>query len=479
MQRIHNAVLGLIQNADVKLSDLSASSSKRPTVNLSSLEQNTRRMLDSMESNIPLEEYAKTLVFDILKLERLEIPLDRTNWERGDADINYFVLSILYNGIAIPLYWQLLDNNGGSSNDQQRIGMIQWVIDVFGADMIDMVYADREFPSHQFLDFLINDNRYCQSYLELPLPDKFINAITPYQTKDNLPFLVPDSALKDIGITEALTIIDTTTQLFLLQKLETGKYSIHPLIFPNQYKKLKLQFSSEFASFKVGVATLTTIFKEFLHKPAINFVARCKCSTVVSDGNKTLSLAELYHDLHRKQNKTDIATTIRRAFGNRLYISARLNLKNEFVFLVSNIKLANPFATYKKRWNIDLMFGKFKTLGFNLESTRIINPARLSAIMLLIGIAYTACCMIGEFFDSHIKPIKTKSLISNDGTTKEQRLQYSKFKVGFDLLKNFINNRLFAGVAASNLLQKIFDYDPNYPPKVDKRSKIFKLIQTF
>ena len=113
MQRVNNAVLGLIQNADVKLSDLSASSSKRPTVNLSSLEQNTRRMLDSMESNIPLEEYAKTLVFDILKLERLEIPIDRTNWERGDADINYFVLSILYNGIAIPLYWQLLQPISG------------------------------------------------------------------------------------------------------------------------------------------------------------------------------------------------------------------------------------------------------------------------------------------------------------------------------------------------------------------------------
>jgi len=148
-----------------------------------------------------------------------------------------------------------------------------------------MLYADREFPSHEFLDFLINDQRYCQSYLELLFPDKFVNAITPYQTKD------------------------------------------------------------------------------------------------------------------------------KRTFGNRLYISARLNLKNEFVFLVSNVKLADPFATYKKRWNIELMFGKFKTLGFNLESTHITNPARLSAIMLLIGIAYTACCIIGEFFDSHIKPIKTKSLI--------------------------------------------------------------------
>lgn len=472
-------MLGLIQNACVKLSDLSASSSNHPTVNLSSLEQNARRMLDNMESNIPLEEYAKTLVFDILKLERLEIPLDRTNWERGDTDINYFVLSVLFNGVAIPLYWQLLDNNGGSSNDEQRIAMIQWVIDVFGADMIDIVYADREFPSHQFLDFLINDNRYCQSYLELPLPDKFINAIEPYQTKDNSPFFVPTTALQSIGINEGLTIVDISTQLFLVQKLQTGRCSIYPLIFTNQYQKLKRQFSAAFACFKVGVATLTTIFKGFIHKPAINFVARCKSSTVVSDGNKTLSLAELYHDLHRRQTKTDIATTIRRAFSNRLYISARLNLKNEFVFLVSNVKLTDPFATYKKRWNIELMFGKFKTLGFNLESTHITNPTRLSAIMLLIGIAYTCCCMIGEFFNSHIKPIKTKSLVSNDGTTKEQRLQYSKFKVGFDLLKNFINNRLFAGATAAQLLHKILDYDPNNLPNINRRSKIFKLIQTF
>ena len=87
--------------------------------------------------------------------------------------------------------------------------------------------------------------------------------------------------------------------------------------------------------------------------------------------------------------------------------------------------------------------------------------------------------MIGEFFNSHIKPIKTKSLISNDGTTKEQRLQYSKFKVGFDLLKNFINNRLFAGATAAQLLHKILDYDPNNLPNINRRSKIFKLIQTF
>lgn len=222
---------------------------------------------------------------------------------------------------------------------------------------------------------------------------------------------------------------------------------------------------------------LTTFFKGFNHKAAINFAAICKSSTSVSNGTQNFTLTELYHDLHLKHSRTVIAATIRRAFDNRLYISARKNLKNEFVFLVSNIQLQDPFATYKKRWNIELMFGKFKSLGFNLEATHLTKLSRLSALMLIIGIAYTCSCKIGQFYDNHIKQYHHKLLIGCDGIAKEERLQYSKFNVGFNLLKNLINNRLFAGAAASNLLQKILDYDPNNPPIINKRSKLFKLIQ--
>ena len=42
-----------------------------------------------------------------------------------------------------------------------------------------------------------------------------------------------------------------------------------------------------------------------------------------------------------------------------------------------------------------------------------------------------------------------------------------------------INNRLFAGATAAQLLHKILDYDPNNQPNISNRSKLFKLIQTF
>lgn len=207
--------------------------------------------------------------------------------------------------------------------------MIQWVIDVFGAGRISMLYADREFPPYQFLDFLINDNRHCHKYLELAFPEKFITAITPYQT-GNLPFQIPADAINNIVTDNTdLAIVDTTTQLFLVQRLQTTKHTVYPLTFDNQYKKVRLQLHSRFANFKIGVAVLTTflttLFKGFTHNPTINFVARCKSSTLVSDGAKEITLAELYHDLHLKQSKTVITTTIRRAFGSQLYISARKN----------------------------------------------------------------------------------------------------------------------------------------------------------
>lgn len=436
-------------------------------------------MIDSIESNISLEQYARTLVFDILQLEELEIPLDRTNWQRGEIDINYFMLSVLWNGVAIPLYWQLLDNNGGSSNNEQRIGMIKWIIDVFGADKVKMVYADREFPSYEFLDYLIHDSRYCQSYLEPALSEELITTISKYQTVANQLFQVPASVLTNLALNDELTIIDTNAQLFLAQKLQTNEYTIYPLIFPNQYRNIKRQLIAQLPKLKIGVALLASFFRGFTHKATINFVARCKSSTAVSYGKETITLAALYHDLHLKRFKTEIATDIKRAFGNRLFISARLNIENEFVFVISNIQLQDPFTTYKKRWNIELMFGKFKTLGFNLESTHITKHSRLSALMMLISIAYTCCCKIGKFFEQHIKPIKTKPLVCTDGVNKENRLQFSIFRVGFNLLKNFINNQLFAGAAASQLLHKILDYDPNNPTTINKRSKIFKLIQRF
>lgn len=50
--------------------------------------------------------------------QKVYIAIDRTNWYWGKAKINIFMLSICYEGIAIPLFWRLLSRkyNGNGTN---------------------------------------------------------------------------------------------------------------------------------------------------------------------------------------------------------------------------------------------------------------------------------------------------------------------------------------------------------------------------
>ena len=42
--------------------------------------------------------------------QKIYLILDRTNWFWGKKKINVFMLAVAYEGLAIPLFWTLLDN---------------------------------------------------------------------------------------------------------------------------------------------------------------------------------------------------------------------------------------------------------------------------------------------------------------------------------------------------------------------------------
>jgi hypothetical protein len=82
------------------------------------------------------------------------LTMDRTNWMWGESDINILTLAIVFKGIAIPIYWELLDNKGGNSNTKQRIEIVQKFIDCFGKDCIAGLLADREFIGNDWFKWL-------------------------------------------------------------------------------------------------------------------------------------------------------------------------------------------------------------------------------------------------------------------------------------------------------------------------------------
>jgi hypothetical protein len=88
---------------------------------------------------------------------KVYLAIDRTNWYWGKAKINIFMLSVCYEGLAIPLFWTLL-NKAGNTTAREQIELISRFTRTFGKESIQGVLADREFPNKQFISWLVEEN---------------------------------------------------------------------------------------------------------------------------------------------------------------------------------------------------------------------------------------------------------------------------------------------------------------------------------
>jgi hypothetical protein len=84
------------------------------------------------------------------------LTMDRTNWKWGKANINILTLGIAFKGIAIPIYWELLDKRG-NSDTEERIALMQKFIHRFGKSCIAGLLADREFIGQEWFSWLIQE----------------------------------------------------------------------------------------------------------------------------------------------------------------------------------------------------------------------------------------------------------------------------------------------------------------------------------
>jgi hypothetical protein len=81
------------------------------------------------------------------------LAMDRTNWRFGKTDINFLVLGIAYRGIAVPVFWSVL-GKAGNSDTAERIALMERFLEVFGAERIAVLLADREFVGEAWFRWL-------------------------------------------------------------------------------------------------------------------------------------------------------------------------------------------------------------------------------------------------------------------------------------------------------------------------------------
>lgn len=103
----------------------------------------------------PISRWIFLLFFSDNK--KIYLAIDRTNWYWGKSKINIFMLSVCYEGVAIPIFWTLL-NKAGSSTAKEQIALISRFTDTFGKDQIQGILADREFPNKTLISWLVEEN---------------------------------------------------------------------------------------------------------------------------------------------------------------------------------------------------------------------------------------------------------------------------------------------------------------------------------
>jgi hypothetical protein len=120
----------------------------------SKVDSSLRRIQRFMADYLLDTQLIARFVFSLLPHQGpYRLTMDRTNWKFGSTNINILMLAVVYRGVAFPLLYKMMPKFGNSST-RERIELMQQYINLFGADSIDCLLADREFVGDQWLDYL-------------------------------------------------------------------------------------------------------------------------------------------------------------------------------------------------------------------------------------------------------------------------------------------------------------------------------------
>lgn len=171
---------------------------------------------------------------------------------------------------------------------------------------------------------------------------------------------------------------------------------------------------------------------EFLVKNDIPFAIRVPESLLVAlDKGPVVSLA--YLSQHRSQLRQlpqfrGRFKDMDERFAGALGFAAKRRSDGTLIIVVTNRDPLAALATYKKRWQIECLFGDTKTRGFNMEDTKLTQPAKLSLLLAVIAlaIAWVHACAKAVRPDGHIP------------RAKHGYRRKSWFRTGLDTLRHWI-----------------------------------------
>jgi hypothetical protein len=122
--------------------------------------ESVRRRFYRFFQHVRLDESAVArLLAGLLGLsgKRWTLAMDRTNWDFGKTTINILMISVMWNGVGVPLIWTLLPK-AGNSNTGERIDLLDRLAAIFPDMKIASLAGDREFVGNRWMAYLAREN---------------------------------------------------------------------------------------------------------------------------------------------------------------------------------------------------------------------------------------------------------------------------------------------------------------------------------
>ena len=162
--------------------------------------------------------------------------------------------------------------------------------------------------------------------------------------------------------------------------------------------------------------------------PMLAFCLRIRATDKIERNGKTLAAKVVF--AHLAVGESQRLQGHCQVWGYPVSVEALRLPDNSLLIVIGHPDSTNLVQDYALRWDIETLFGIFKTRGFCLESTHFTDHKRLRKLFALLTLALVWSLKTGLEIH-HLHPIPLK---------KHGRRAKSLFRLGFDHLRHLILN---------------------------------------
>jgi len=184
-----------------------------------------------------IQDFFKEVSFDYKQLlffllcfvhhDQLSLSIDRTEWDFGKLSVNVLCVVVSIGKMGVPIYFEMLDNNSGNSNYNDRIALFKDIIESVGLDRISIVLMDREFIGCNWLSWLKQKGiLFCvrvPKHHKITLADGTrMTAVELLEENDNYPVSLEDVCVDTVSLNVKLWYNQQGELFYLIGTIPVG-----------------------------------------------------------------------------------------------------------------------------------------------------------------------------------------------------------------------------------------------------------------